>query len=410
MTKIQSAHTVIQEKATFTRDRLTWLSYAMLAYFSYLQASPGSLLPFIRTELHLDYEMTAWHFSAFGVGMLLAGLVADQLTQRLGRTRVFWGGAIGMALGSLSVIMGDRPWITLTGILVMGILGTLLLISIQSVLADRHGERQGMALAEANIGASFGAGFSAFCVGGFARTILGWRGALILPVLALIVLYVYGGRENLILKPQRTGMITPVTRQKTTRGRLPFIFWVNWLIVVLVVSSEWCMTFWAASFLQSKLHIDAGSAATLLALYLLTTIAGRFIGSWLMRLATGPLLLFFALGTALSGFLLFWLAAAPLFVVAGLLVTGVGIANLWPQAITRAFAAAPQQSDQASARVSFAAGLAICAAPLLVGTLANMTNLATAYATVPCLLITALAVSIIARAIPMKRQKGESYR
>jgi hypothetical protein len=40
--------------APFVRDRFTWLAYLMLAYFSYLQAAPGPLMPFLRDELHLS--------------------------------------------------------------------------------------------------------------------------------------------------------------------------------------------------------------------------------------------------------------------------------------------------------------------------------------------------------------------
>ena len=35
----------------FHRDRLTWLLYAMLAWFAYLQAAPGLIVPRLRDEL-----------------------------------------------------------------------------------------------------------------------------------------------------------------------------------------------------------------------------------------------------------------------------------------------------------------------------------------------------------------------
>ena len=397
MTKEHPSKEMIQGKQPFTRDRLTWLAYGMLAYFAYLEASLGSVLPFIRAELHLDYALVAWHFSVFGAGMIVAGLTADQLIRRFGRANAFWGGGIGMAFGSLLLILGQQPWMTLLGALIMGLPGTLLLVTIQSILADRHREQQGIALTEANLGASIGAGLSALCVGGLAQLGLGWRGGLIVPILALVALAVVGKRERVnskLLNNEET--VAPGEQRQEVRRPLSFIFWVNWLAVVLLVSVEWCMTYWAASFLQSKLHIDAGSAATLLAFYLLSTIGGRLIGSRLTRVVTGPLLLFIAIGVTLLGFLSFWLATAPLLVIGGLLFAGIGSANLWPQSIAQAFAIAPKQADQASASVSFAAGIAICAAPLLLGTLANITSLSIAYGIVPFLLLLALVVSVIA--------------
>lgn len=77
-------------------------------------------------------------------------------------------------------------------------------------------------------------------------------------------------------------------------------------------------------------------------------------------------------------------------------MTVVCVSNLWPQAITHAFVTAPEQPDRASARVSLGAGLAVCVAPLLLGTLANTTGLQIAYGIEPCLIITAMVASGLA--------------
>jgi hypothetical protein len=38
----------------FRRDRLTWIAYALLAWFAYLQAAPGLVIAHLRDELHLS--------------------------------------------------------------------------------------------------------------------------------------------------------------------------------------------------------------------------------------------------------------------------------------------------------------------------------------------------------------------
>lgn len=73
-----------------------------------------------------------------------------------------------MALGGLVIAVFHPLWVTLTGAWVMGCFGAFLLIGIQADLIDRHGARQGIALAEANIGASLGAGLSAISLAGLA--------------------------------------------------------------------------------------------------------------------------------------------------------------------------------------------------------------------------------------------------
>jgi fucose permease len=168
------------------------------------------------------------------------------------------------------------------------------------------------------------------------------------------------------------------------------------MVLIFIVSSEWSMNFWGASFLQSKLHFNSGSAAALLAFYLITEIAGRLIGSRLTQVIGGRILLLAALSTTLLGFAFFWLAPTVLLTAAGLFLTGLSISNLWPQALTLAFETVPGQLDQASARVSLGSGLAITIAPLLLGTLANTTGLQLAYGIEPCLLLAAMLTTGIA--------------
>lgn len=76
----------------FTRDRFTWLGYSMLGYYSFTQASLGPLLPFLGTELNINYTEQGLHGSAFALGMILAGLGASKLAQRVDR-RVLSGQA-----------------------------------------------------------------------------------------------------------------------------------------------------------------------------------------------------------------------------------------------------------------------------------------------------------------------------
>ncbi|MBZ0306629.1 MAG: hypothetical protein K8I82_11230, partial [Anaerolineae bacterium] len=78
--------------STFTRDRFTWMGYLMLAYYAYLQASLGPLMPFLRKEMQLNYTVAGLHFSAFALGMVLAGLTGDRVAERVGRRGLYWAG------------------------------------------------------------------------------------------------------------------------------------------------------------------------------------------------------------------------------------------------------------------------------------------------------------------------------
>ena len=70
----------------FHRDELTWLAFGMLGFYNYLLSGLGPLMPSLREELGLSYTIASLHFSAFAVGMILAGLVGDRVVRRYGRT------------------------------------------------------------------------------------------------------------------------------------------------------------------------------------------------------------------------------------------------------------------------------------------------------------------------------------
>jgi fucose permease len=91
----------------------------------------------------------------------------------------------------------------------------------------------------------------------------------------------------------------------------------------------------------------------------------------------------------LGGFAIYWTQPGPLISVAGLFIAGLGVANLYPLCATLAFEAAPGQSDAAGARLTFASGSAILAAPLLLGALSDLAGLRIAYTIVPLFVLLA---------------------
>ncbi len=371
----------------FVRDRFTWLAYLMLAYFAYLQASPGPLMPFLRAELNLNYTVAGLHFSAFALGMILAGLMGDHLARRWGRRFVFWAGGSGMAGGALGLVLSRQVVITIASAFIMGWLGSLLLVMIQAALSDRHGEQRAVALTESNVVAIVGAGLAPVFIGNFQRVGIGWRGALILAVVILALLAVRFRRE-LIPEAQPSAASSPSAGQA-----LPVFFWTYWLALCLGVSAEWCLIFWGADFLENTVGLSKTNAATMMSIFFLAMVLGRLTGSRLTRLASSVPLWLIAQGISLVGFPLFWLAPlAPLNVV-GLFITGFGVANLFPLALSVIIGVAPEQADMASARVSLGAGLAILIAPLVLGWTADQLDIQNAYGLVPLLLVIVIVVT-----------------
>ncbi len=139
---------------SFARDHLTWVAYLLLAWFAYLQAAPGIVIAHLRDELHLSYSTGGLHVAAFAAGSMLAGAVSGRLERVLGRRTLLWSAAAVMSAGVIGLTAGRVAEVTVGSVLVMGVGGGLLLVTIQAALADHHGEFRTVALAEANVAAS----------------------------------------------------------------------------------------------------------------------------------------------------------------------------------------------------------------------------------------------------------------
>lgn len=379
----------------FIRDRFTWLAYLQLAYFAYLQATLGPLMPFLRAELAFSYTIAGLHLSAFAVGMVLSGLTGDKFAARWSRHAVLWGGALGMSLGGIGLGLSKLIIFTVTSTFVMGWLGTLVLVTVQATLSDRHGERRAIALTESNLAAAIAAGAAPVMVGLSQRVGLGWPVALFFGAagLALMALLFY---RVPLPQPMREAPDGP-----RPGSRLPAAYWGYWGVVFMVVSVEWSVIFWGSDFLETQVGLSRVNAATTMSVFFAAMIVGRFVGTRLTRHFSGETLLLLALGITSLGFPLFWLSPHVALTIAGLFITGLGVANLFPLTLSVAVGVASQLADVASARMSLAGGMAILSAPFVLGWLADRFGIYGAYAVVPLLLTGAIIVTLTARRLAM---------
>jgi MFS family permease len=376
------------QPGSFQRHALTWGIYGLVGYFAYLEAFLGPAMPFIRREQGIGYSVASLHFVAFAAGGVLAGGIADRLTARTGRRAMLWGGAAGMLLGAAGVIAGGEPVATIGAALVMGTFGSLLLVTTQAVLADHHGARSTVALTESNIAASACGMAASLAVGTLSATVLGWRAAVVLPLLGLVVLFAsIGGRS--LGRPRVGG-------RQAAHHRLPGAFWTYSAVVFLGVAVEWCIGFWGASFLAEAVPLSASSAAGAMGLFFGAMLAGRFAASRAARRVHGSRLLLATLLVSGLGFPFLWLSPNVPVAFAGLVVTGLGLGAVYPVGISVAIATAPSASDTAAARLSIAAAGAILIAPFVLGRLSDVVGIAHAFVLLAPLIAGAALVAAVA--------------
>ena len=108
-------------------------------------------------------------------------------------------------------------------------------------------------------------------------------------------------------------------------------------------AAEWCITAWGASFVEDAADVSVDTAVALMVGFYLGVVAGRVLGSRLTRSHAPHRLLALALAVTAAGFAVLWPSSSPVQAVAGLLIVGLGLGNLFPLglAVTVALAAGP---------------------------------------------------------------------
>ncbi len=374
------------------RGTVTWLCYGLLGFFSYFINSLGPILSFLRADLDLSYTVTSLHSSAFAIGMIVAGVSANLLATALGRRAVVWLGGAGMSIGTLVLVVGRHPAVTVTGALLMGCLGSLLAVMVSAVLADEHGPRRAAMLMEANVVASACGMVAPILVGAVAAVGLGWQSAVVAPI-ALFGLALARFRSQPF----------PVPVQSLGHGagspgeRLPGPYWAFWTVLLLTVAVEFATLFWAAAFLEDVAGLSRSAAAAAVSLFLGGMLVGRFAGSRFMLAGRrGGSLLLVSLVTATAAYALYWWSPGVPLTLIGLTVMGVGTANLYPLTLSLAIEAAGGRTDLAATRASLAAGVAIVASSIVLGRLADLFGISAAYGIVAVLLGGAIVAALFA--------------
>lgn len=376
----------------FVRDRFTWFTYIALAYVIYVQSAvAGPIMPFLREELNLSYTIGGLHITSLALSGLIIGLIGDGYVQRFGRKRILWLAALGMAMAATLIMVGRSPIVTISGTALIGLSFVNMMIVVQSALADHHSQHRNVALTEANTFAMISAVFSPLMVGWLESIGVGWRGALMIALVAFVVLLMTFYRMPIPEIKKR-----PKKQSTSSDDALPPIYWAYWLVLAVGIGVEWGVSVWAADFLHTEVGVTKELGASLITVFFLAMVMGRGIGSILARRISMSRLLIMTAVVTLVGFPLFWLSPfAPLNIL-GLFIVGLGAANFFPFAMAAAIEAVPDKPDLVNARMASSGSLALLIVPQVLGFTADQVGIKGAYGIVLVLILVLIATSIMA--------------
>lgn len=363
---------------SFVRDGPTVLSYAALGCYTFWLYAFGPAVTLLRDELGFSYTLLGLYSVLWSVGAALAGATFTWVARRLDRGALLWSSAAAASAGAALFTLATGVAATLTGAVVFGLAGTMLLTVIQAILSDQHGPRRDQALTEANIGAGASAVFAPLVLGALAVTAVGWRATFAIPVVVLAALY---------LRYRKQSYRSALREEHAVRyGRLPAACWFFAVLMAFGSAIEFCLVYFGPQVLIAT-GMSAAAASTALGANYLGILIGRLAGAAVTRHPgrTVPLLSA-SLGVTAASFALFWLTGQPALAVVGLFLCGVGVANLYPLALALTLDAAPGQEDQANARSQLVVGLVAAASPFILGSLADRVGLSAAFAVEPVLI------------------------
>lgn len=379
--------------ATLVRDRVTWLIYSQLAVYGYFIYGFGPSVLLLRDDQQASRTVSGLHGTALAAGAVLAGLVGARLVRRWGRAAVLRLGLAGLALGVLVFTAAIDLPLTLLGALLAGTFGALMLNTDSAVLSDHHGLAGPAAISEANALAATTGLLAPLLIGAAAASSLGWRPGFAVAAALAVTLLLASARVSVPRPVVRPVQARPAREsvQVKLASRLPRRYWLAWVVLVLCIGIEFSMTIWAADLLRQQAGLGAGAAAGALSALIAGIAIGRVTGGRLALRRSPERLLAGSLVVTTAGFLLFWSSTVAWLALLGLFVMGLGIAVQFPLSVARAITASEGRPDQATARLSIGAGLAIGLAPFLLGFLADQVGTRHAFLIVPVLLILAAA-------------------
>ena len=183
------------------RDRVTVALYANFVAWGWLLYSFAPSVPLLAREMRITKAQAGLHGTAMAVGTVVSALISARLVGRFGRRVTLLVASGVLALGVVVLVSAHTLWVSLPGVAVIGMGGTLLISAAQPALSLHHSEASAAAVVEANgVGSLFGL-LAPLAVGASVAVGWGWRPAvsvtIVLAGLAAVLIGSLPGRGAL---------------------------------------------------------------------------------------------------------------------------------------------------------------------------------------------------------------------
>jgi len=361
--------------------RRAYVNQAAISYSFYVV---GAATAFVAVALSLSDTQAGLHSSAMAVGMILTGLRGERLDRRFGVRRTQLGAMAVLAVALLVLALAPALVITLLASFGIGLGAGTMFGHVNRTLAAGGGAGARVQLTRAALVAKSSQLMVPVAIGFGIAVRLDWQ-FVIVPALVFVALLIVSARSN-----GEGTLVRPIER-----GRLPWAYWLPWILTVSVVGMEFFVVVWGGTLIERQTGVSLADATLTISAFIAGMIAARAVMSVGAMARLDPMLVVrTGLVVTLVAVLLPWLALDYGTSVVGMFAAGVGIGILYPAAASITLAAAPDLPAAASSRLTLATGLAILVAPLVLGVVADFSGITTAWLLVPVLCVGALLLTV----------------
>lgn len=380
--------------ATHAPDPAVRRAYVDQAAISYSFYVVGASAAFIAAALSLSETEAGLHSSAMAAGMIAAGLAGERFDALAGVRRMHY---LGMGLLAVSLVLlawAPMAAVTLAASLGVGLGAGALFGHVNHTLGAGGGSMARLRLTRGAFVAKASQLMAPVAIAVGAAVGLDWQ-FVVVPVLVLLAALVVWSRSA-----------QPSAMEGRELERLPRAYWLPWLLTVSVIGLEFFVVVWGGSLVAAQTGESLADATLTISAFIAGMIAGRAVMSmpaagrleamWIIR---GGLLLTFV------AVLVVWLSGMWAVSAAAMAVAGFGVGILYPPCAAITLATAPGAPAAASARLVLAAGLAILVAPLLLGVIADFSDIGSAWLLVPAVCVGVALLSVL---VDRARQVRES--
>ena len=359
-------------------------AYADQVLIGYLLYGVGAITAFLAVALSLSDAAAALHSSVLAIGLLVAGLAGDRIDRAVGSRRAHGLGYLSLATACVCLATAPAFAVTLTGAGLVGIGTGLLLARVNRTLTRGGGALARVRMGRAALVAMVGSMAVPLAVGLAEASGLGWQLALVAA----------GGLLAVGLLAARDRGWAPLP-PRVHGGGLGHDFWLAWWLIVLVVSVEFAIVFWASTLVERQVGISLADATIVATAFYAGMATTRVAISFDALGRRDPMgLMRFGLVVVFVGSLLAWASGDVLMAAVGIYLGGVGTGFQYPLGVSVALALVPRLGDRASARLILASGMAILVAPFVLGLAADAVGVSGAWLLIPTVCLAALALSV----------------